>query len=89
MQNARVDRQLCHDNGREAFDYHGEVAGPTVGSHRLAVWAKRWTKSTRAFAPRSGANVELTSGGLMEKALWKTQNDIKCDIDQNATLLAV
>jgi hypothetical protein len=36
------------------IDYAGEPAGPTVGSHRIAVWAKRWTKSTRAFAPRSG-----------------------------------
>jgi hypothetical protein len=38
------------------LDYAGEPAGPTVGSHRIAVWAKRWTKSTRAFAPRNGAN---------------------------------
>jgi len=34
------------------IDYAGGSAGPTTGSHRVAVWAKRWTKSTRAFAPR-------------------------------------
>jgi len=57
MPNARVDRRLCHDNGREAFDYHGKVAGRTIGSCRVAVRTNRLTQSTRAFAPRSGANV--------------------------------
>jgi len=54
--NARVDRRVLLHNGRVATDYAGGPAGPTVGSHRVAEWANRWTKSTRAFAPRSGAN---------------------------------
>jgi len=49
------------------IDYAGSSAGPTVGSHRVAVWAKRWTKSTRAFAPRSGANA---SHNRQLKAEW-------------------
>ncbi|RLD13560.1 hypothetical protein DRI50_06920 [candidate division KSB1 bacterium] len=37
-------------------DYAGKIAGRTIGSRRVASRAYRSTKSTRAFAPRSGAN---------------------------------
>jgi len=39
-----------------ASDYTGGSAGRTVGSRREAERTNRSTKSTRAFAPRSGAN---------------------------------
>ena len=49
------------------IDYAGGSAGPTIGSHRVAVWAKRWTKSARAFAPRSGANAANQPRGFLRR----------------------
>jgi len=59
-QNARVDRRILLYNGRAASDYAGGSAGRTVGSRRVAAWTNRSTKSTRAFATRSGANAPIT-----------------------------
>ena len=50
--------------GASASDYAGGSAGRTTGSSRVAARTWRSTKSTRALAPRSGANVVLTRLGL-------------------------
>ena len=53
--NARDDQQNFMHNGRAATGYVGNFAGRMVGSCREAVRTHHSTKSTRAFAPRSGA----------------------------------